>query len=90
MKSQINFSINLKTQNDEENFSGPFDLLLNLIDEQNLDISEISLSQVTEQFLNYLDNLESEKPDELADFLVIATKLLFLKSKKILPDFVFA
>jgi segregation and condensation protein A len=70
-----------------EEHSGPLDLLLSLVDEQKLDISELSLSQVTEQFLNYLDQIEETKPEELADFLVIATRLLLLKSKKLLPQF---
>ncbi len=70
-----------------EQFSGPLDLLLSLIDEEKLNISEVSLSAVTEQFLNYLEKLENKKPEELADFLVIATRLLLIKSRKLLPQF---
>lgn len=80
MKKELNFKFN-------EEFSGPLDLLLSLVDEQKLNISELSLSQVTEQYLNYLDKVEEAKPEELADFLVIATRLLLLKSKKLLPQF---
>lgn len=71
-----------------EQFSGPLDLLLSLINEQKLDITELAISEVTEQYLNYLETLEEKKPEELADFLVIATRLLLLKSKTLLPQLV--
>ncbi len=70
-----------------EQFSGPLDLLLSLIDEEKLNISEVSLSAVTEQFLNYLEKIENKNPEELADFLVVAARLLLLKSKNLLPQF---
>lgn len=70
-----------------EKFSGPLDLLLNLIGDRQLDITEISLSEITEQYLQYLDKLENNREDELADFLVIGTKLLYLKSRLLLPQF---
>lgn len=68
-------------------FEGPYDLLLSLISENKLHISELALSEVTEQYLAYLDSLEEYNPADLADFLVVATKLLFLKSKHLLPQF---
>lgn len=68
-----------------EKFEGPLDLLLQLIDEQKLSITEVALSDITEQFIKYLDKLESERPEALADFLVIATKLVYLKSRTLLP-----
>ena len=68
-------------------FEGPYDLLLTLIQDQELDITEIAISEVTEQFLNHLDSLDQEKPEELADFLVVATKLLLHKSRILLPQF---
>ena len=68
-------------------FEGPYDVLLSLIEEQKLSITEISLSTVTEQYLQYIDTLETEKPEELADFLVVATKLLLAKSRMLLPQF---
>lgn len=70
-----------------QDFEGPYDLLLSLIAEQKLSISELALSEVTEQYLGYLDTLEEYQPGELADFLVVATKLLLLKSKALLPQF---
>lgn len=77
----------MKTEFKVGQFSGPLDLLLNLIEEQELDINDIALSQVTEQYLRYLDSMETKKPEELADFLVMAARLLLLKSKKLLPVF---
>lgn len=68
-------------------FDGPLDLLLSLLDEKKMEISEVSISKVTEPFLQYLDSLEEVNPQELADFLVVAAKLLFLKSKTLLPEF---
>ena len=68
-----------------EKFEGPLDLLLQLIDQEKMDISEIALSKITEQFFAYLDKLEKNHSSELADFLVIAAKLIYLKSKNLLP-----
>ncbi len=66
-------------------FEGPLDLLLSLIEQRQLDITQIALAEVTEQFLQYLKNLEKIDPTTLADFLAIAAKLLVIKSKAILP-----
>lgn len=68
-----------------EKFQGPLDLLLQLIESEELPLSEIALSEVTDQFVQYLHSLEEENPTELADFLVVATKLLYLKSRLLLP-----
>ncbi|MDP2692457.1 MAG: segregation/condensation protein A [bacterium] len=70
-----------------EQFDGPFDLLLSLINDNKLNINEISLSDITEQYLQYLDKLEKNKEEELADFLVVGTRLLYLKSRLLLPQF---
>ncbi|MFH1789981.1 MAG: ScpA family protein [bacterium] len=69
-----------------EKFEGPLDLLLQLIDQQELDITEISLSQITEQYFHYLDKLEKNRSSKLADFLIIAAKLIYLKSRNLLPQ----
>lgn len=72
-----------------EQFTGPLDLLLALVAEQKMTITELSLSRVTEQFVVYVESLEEDaiSPEELADFLVVAAKLLLLKSKALLPLF---
>lgn len=70
-----------------EQCSGPLDLLLSLIDEEKLSISELSISTVTEQYLAHIDAMEEVQAEELADFLVIASRLLLLKAKQLLPQF---
>lgn len=69
-----------------QQFEGPLDLLLTLIEEQKLNITEIALAEVTEQFLQYVKDLEQIEPTALADYLNIAAKLLVIKSKAILPS----
>lgn len=66
-------------------FYGPMDLLLALIEQEDLAITRISLAQVTDQFLAYLKTLQSLTPDDLTPFLVIAAKLLYIKSEVLLP-----
>ncbi|MBU0647304.1 segregation/condensation protein A [Patescibacteria group bacterium] len=68
-----------------EKFQGPLALLLQLIEKEELDITEISLAKITDQYIEYIRSANGIKPDELADFLVIATKLLLIKSKALLP-----
>ena len=68
-----------------QQFEGPLDLLLTLIEQRQLDITQIALAEVTEQFLQYLRTLEKVDPTNLADYLSIAAKLLVIKSKAILP-----
>lgn len=68
-------------------YTGPYDMLLQLVHQQDISISEVSLSAVTEQFLSYIDALEEKEPTEVADFLTVATKLLLLKSSLLLPTF---
>lgn len=68
------------------NFEGPFDLLLSLISKHQLDITEISLSKVTDEFISYLKRLDSdEEMDQASEFLVIAATLLDLKIAGLLP-----
>jgi len=69
-----------------EQFEGPLDLLLQLIEQQKLDITTISLSQVADQYLQFLAENRDFAPEELADFLVVAAKLLLIKSKALLPQ----
>lgn len=68
-----------------EQFEGPLDLLLQLIEEQKLDITLMALSNVTEQYIAILDQNTRIPAEELADFLVVAAKLLLIKSKALLP-----
>ena len=69
------------------NFSGPFDLLLSLISKHELDITEVSLSAVTDEFISYLRGLDSDAElDQASEFLVIAATLLDLKVAGLLPQ----
>jgi segregation and condensation protein A len=67
-------------------FEGPLDLLLHLIEQQELDITVISLAQVTDQYLAYLRIVQEVHPDDLADFMVVAAQLLLIKSRALLPQ----
>ena len=67
-----------------DKYEGPLDLLLQLVDQEKLSITEIALAKVTEQFFSYLDKLEKNRPEELADFLVVAARLIYLKSHSLL------
>src|SRR3989338_1920850 len=88
-----------------EKFQGPLDKLLELIEEKKLEITEISLAEVTNDFLRYLQSLTITKEDAnnpevsgedsfeirenmrlLADFIAIASRLILIKSKSLLPD----
>lgn len=69
----------------QERFEGPLDLLLDLISREKLPINEISLSKVTEEYLREVEKMESINRDALADFLVIASQLMLLKSRSLLP-----
>ncbi|HSH01502.1 MAG TPA: segregation/condensation protein A [Anaerolineae bacterium] len=66
-------------------FEGPLDLLLHLIERQELDITAISLANVTEQYLAHLQQLKEKKVEHMIDFLVIAARLVLIKSRALLP-----
>ncbi|MBI5733789.1 MAG: segregation/condensation protein A [Candidatus Kerfeldbacteria bacterium] len=68
-----------------EKFQGPLSLLLQLIEQEELDITEVSLGRVADEFLKHLHEVEELNPEEVADFLVVASKLLLIKSRLLLP-----
>jgi segregation and condensation protein A len=73
-----------------ENFDGPFDLLLQLISRHKMDITEVALGAVTDEFIAYIKQLESSENgwdlDKTTEFLVVAATLLDLKAAKLLPS----
>lgn len=69
-----------------EKFEGPLDLLLRMIEGQEMNISDISLARIADQFVEYLEQMDNLNPAEMADFLVVAAKLLWIKSKALLPS----
>jgi segregation and condensation protein A len=76
---QLNYTVHTPV------YEGPLDLLLNLIEHAELDITSVSLAMVTDQYLVYINGLEQINADEISAFLVIAAKLLQIKSEALLP-----
>lgn len=66
-------------------FAGPLDLLLQLIERAELDITRLALAQVTDQYLDYLKTLDKRPADEVSAFIVIASRLIQIKSEALLP-----
>lgn len=69
----------------QEAYEGPLDLLLQLIEKEELEITNLSLANVTEQYLEYVRELEHTNLSEVSEFLVIAARLILLKSRALLP-----
>ncbi|MCH8920302.1 MAG: segregation/condensation protein A [Chloroflexi bacterium] len=69
-----------------DGFSGPLDLLLDLIEREKLDITTLSLAQVADQYWQHVESQEDLEPDALADFILIGSKLLYVKSCALLPS----
>lgn len=67
-------------------FEGPFGLLLGLIEKRKLFINDLSLAAVTEDYLNYVNKLGSLNPAEISSFIVVASTLILIKSKSLLPN----
>lgn len=67
-------------------FEGPMDLLLHLIDKAEIDIYDIPINNIAEQFIEYIQHMEELNLDVTADFLVMAATLLEIKSKMLLPN----
>ena len=69
-----------------ENFEGPLDLLVHLIDKNKMDIYDINLSEITDQYIEYINEMEKMNLEVTSEFLVMASTLLYLKSKNLLPN----
>ena len=67
-------------------FEGPLDLLLHLIDINKIDIYDIPISLITDQYLDYIHQMQSQDMDVMSEFLVMAAMLLKIKSKMLLPE----
>lgn len=70
-------------------FEGPLELLLSLIEKQKLDVTRVSLAKITDQYLEYIADQETISLENLSWFLVIASRLILIKSKALLPTLVF-
>ena len=70
---------------DLDNFAGPMDLLLHLIRKEEVDVQDIPISRILDQYMEYVEVLKTVNLDEAGDFLVMATTLMVIKSKLLLP-----
>lgn len=68
-----------------ENFEGPLDLLCHLIDKNKMNINDIKISEIADQYMQYIKQMEQMNLDITSEFLVMASTLLYLKSKSLLP-----
>src|SRR5436189_6395891 len=68
-----------------DGFSGPVELLLELIDREELDITALSLAQVTDQYWGEIESVDAQ-PETLAEFLTVGSKLLYIKSCALLVE----
>ena len=67
------------------NFEGPLDLLCHLIDKNKMDIYDINLSEIADQYIEYINKMEKMNLEVTSEFLVMSSTLLYLKSKHLLP-----
>lgn len=68
-----------------DNFEGPLDLLCHLIDKNKMDIYDIRISEITDQYIEYINQMEELSLDVTSEFIIMATTLLYIKSKGLLP-----
>lgn len=69
-----------------ENFEGPLDLLCHLIDKNKMNIYDIKLSDITDQYIEYINQMEEMNLEVTSEFLIMASTLLYLKSRNLLPN----
>ncbi len=69
-----------------DKFQGPLDLLLHLIKESDIDIFDINISEITQQYLNYIDSMEKLNLNIDSEYLVMAAELIEMKSRELLPN----
>ncbi len=68
-----------------ENFEGPLDLLCHLIDKNKVNIYDVNLSEITDQYIEYLNEMEKMNLEITSEFIIMASTLLYIKSKGLLP-----
>ena len=69
-----------------ENFQGPLDLLCTLIEKNKMNIYDINLNEITDQYISYINKMEELNLEVTSEFLTMASTLLYIKSKKLLPN----
>lgn len=68
-----------------DNFEGPLDLLCHLVDKNKMDINQIKISEITDQYIEYINKMQELNLDVTSEFILMASTLLFIKSKSLLP-----
>ena len=68
-----------------DQFEGPLDLLLHLVKEAKIDIKDIFVSEITEQYLKYMENITEKDIEKSGEFIEMAATLIEIKSKKLIP-----
>lgn len=68
-----------------DNFEGPLDLLCHLIDKNKMDIYDIKINEIADQYIEYLNQMEEMNLDIASEFIIMASTLIYLKSKSLLP-----
>lgn len=69
-----------------ENFEGPLDLLCHLIDKNKMDIYDIKISEITDQYIEYINKMEKMNLEITSEFIIMASTLLYIKSRNLLPS----
>ncbi len=68
-----------------DKFQGPLSLLLQIIEKEEMDITSVNLAKIADEYLEYVKNYKDILPESMADFLLMAAKLLYIKSRALLP-----
>ena len=68
-----------------DNFEGPLDLLCHLVDKNKMDINQIKISEITDKYIDYINKMQELNLDVTSEFILMASTLLFIKSKSLLP-----
>ena len=68
-----------------DNFEGPLDLLCHLIEVNKMDIYDVNINEITDQYIEFINKMEAMDLEITSEFLLMASNLLYLKSKKLLP-----
>ena len=68
-----------------ENFEGPLDLLCHLVEKNKMNIYDIPISEITDQYVEYINSMQEMNLEITGDFLIMASNLLYIKSKLLLP-----
>ena len=82
----MQFNDNESIKIDIDNYSGPLEVLLNLAKAQKVDLAEISISQLADQFIEFINDAKKINLDIASEYLLMATWLAYLKSKLLLPE----